>query len=84
MPAKRPVSLAPGWLTLSGMLSATGFMLGCVSSGLCLGMQYILSRVDRSSFDDVAAEVNRVDLFGSVARDLNVEVDGTRTISSAQ
>jgi hypothetical protein len=47
-------------------------------------MQYILSRVDRSSFDDVAAEVNRVDLFGSVARDLNVEVDGTRTISSGQ
>ena len=81
--AFKPV-IAPGWLTLSGMLSATGFMLGCVSSGLCLGMQYILSRVDRSSFDDVAAEVNRVDLFGSVARDLNVEVDGTRTISSGQ
>ena len=81
--AFKPV-IAPGWLTLSGMLSATGFMLGCVSSGLCLGMQYILSRVDRSSFDDVSAEVNRVDLFGSVARDLNVEVDGTRTISSGQ
>jgi len=72
--AFKPV-VAPGWLTLSGMLGATGFMLGCVSSGLCLGMQYILSRVDRSSFDDVAAEVNRVDLFGTVARDLNVEVD---------
>lgn len=67
--------VAPGWLTLSGMLSATGFMLGCVSSGLCLGMQYILSRVDQSNFDDVAAEVNRVDLFGIVARDLNVELD---------
>lgn len=79
--AFKPV-IAPGWLTLSGMLSATGFMLGCVSSGLCLGMQYILSRVDRSSFDDVAAEVNRVDLFGTVARDLNVEVDAPRSASS--
>lgn len=79
--AFKPV-IAPGWLTLSGMLSATGFMLGCVSSGLCLGMQYILSRVDRSSFDDVAAEVNRVDLFGTVARDLNVEVDAPRSTSS--
>ena len=67
--------VAPGWLTLSGMLSATGFMLGCVSSGLCLGMQYLLNRADQSRFDDVSAEVNRVDLFGSVARDLNVETD---------
>lgn len=75
--------VAPGWLTLSGMLGATGFMLGCVSSGLCLGMQYILSRVDQSSFDDVAAEVNRVDLFGIVARDLNVELD-TGTEGPAQ
>lgn len=74
----KPV-VAPGWLTLSGMLSATGFMLGCVSSGLCLGMQYILSRVEHGSFDDVSGELNHVDLFGIVARDLNVETDSDTT-----
>ena len=67
--------VAPGWLTLSGMMAAIGFMLGCVSSGLCLGMQYILSRVEQTRFDDVAAEVNRVDLFAGVGRELNVETD---------
>lgn len=76
--------VAPGWLTLSGMMAAIGFMLGCVSSGLCLGMQYILSRVEQSRFDDVAAEVNRVDLFGTVARDLNVETDSRPLDGSAQ
>ncbi|MEO8241901.1 MAG: hypothetical protein ABI832_06275 [bacterium] len=66
--------LQPGWLTISVMLSLTGFMLGLTISGLSLGMQFLISRIDPTGFDDVADEVNRIDLFGQVARDLNVEV----------
>jgi hypothetical protein len=67
-------TVAPGWLTLSAMLSATGFMLGCTTSALCLGMLFLISRAEQDDFSDVAGEINRVDLFGMVADDLNVEV----------
>lgn len=66
--------IAPGWTSLSMMLAVTGFMLGCTSSALCLGVLFMLSRMSQDEFDDVAGEVNRVDLFGKVAADLNVEV----------
>lgn len=67
-------TVAPGWLTLSAMLSVTGFMLGCTTSALCLGMLFLISRGGRDDYADVAGEVNRVDLFGKVAADLNVEI----------
>jgi hypothetical protein len=67
-------SVAPGWVTLSAMLSVTGFMLGCTTSALCLGMLFLISRAEQDDFSDVAGEVNRVDLFGMVAADLNVEI----------
>jgi hypothetical protein len=67
-------TVAPGWLTLSAMLSVTGFMLGCTTSALCLGMLFLISRTEQDDFSDVSGEVNRVDLFGMVAAELNVEV----------
>ncbi|MGV8954568.1 MAG: hypothetical protein ACOH2M_25955, partial [Cypionkella sp.] len=67
-------TVAPGWLTLSAMLSVTGFMLGCTTSALCMGMLFLISRAEQDDFSDVSGEVNRVDLFGMVASDLNVEV----------
>ena len=56
------------------MLSVTGFMLGCTTSALCLGMLFLISRAAQEDFSDVSGEVNRVDLFGMVAAELNVEV----------
>lgn len=77
-------TVAPGWLTLSAMLSVTGFMLGCTTSALCLGMLFLISRGAQDDFADVSGEVNRVDLFGMVAADLNVEiVTDTATIAPA-
>lgn len=67
-------TVAPGWLTLSMMLAVTGFMLGCTTSALCLGMLFLLNRAELDDFSEVSGEVNRVDLFGRVAADLNVEV----------
>ncbi len=63
--------LASGWLTLSAMLSLTAFFLGISIMGLSLGLQHLLARADRDSFDGVVSEINRVDLFGKVAADLN-------------
>lgn len=71
-------ALAPGWLTLSAMLSLTAFFLGVSIMGLSLGLQQLLARGDRDGFDSVASEVNRIDLFGQVASDLNVDLDHDR------
>ena len=57
--------LAPGWLTLSAMLSLTAFFLGVSIMGLSLGLQLLLTRANRDGFDGVASEVNRIDLFGA-------------------
>jgi hypothetical protein len=67
-------TVAPGWVTLSAMLSVTGFMLGCTTSALCLGMLFLISRAEQDDFSDVSGEINRVDLFGMVAAELNVEI----------
>lgn len=72
-------NVAPGWLTLSAATSLTAFFLGISITGLSLGLQQLLSRTCRDSLDGVAAEVNRVDLFGQVASDLNVEFERSRT-----
>ena len=70
--------VAPGWLTLSAMLSMTAFFLGISIMGLSLGMQQLLARTNRHHFDATATEVNRIDLFGQVASDLNVELERDR------
>jgi len=67
--------LAPGWLTLSAMLSLTAFFLGVSIMGLSLGLQQLLARAGRDGFDGVASEINRIDLFGQVASDLNVDLE---------
>jgi len=66
--------LAAGWLTVSAVLSLTAFFLGVSIMGLSLGLQQLLARTDRNSFDGVASEINRIDLFGQVASDLNVDL----------
>lgn len=67
--------LAPGWLTLSAMLSLTALFLGVSIMGLSLGLQQLLSRTHRDDFDAVTSEVNRIDLFGKVASELNVDIE---------
>lgn len=67
--------LAPGWLTLSAMLSLTAFFLGVSIMGLSLGLQQLLARTENDVLDSVASEVNRIDLFGQVASDLNVDLE---------
>jgi len=67
--------LAPGWLTLSAMLSLTAFFLGISIMGLSLGLQQLLARTGRDEFDGVAAEINRIDLFSQVASELNVDLE---------
>lgn len=67
--------LAPGWLTTSVMLSLTATFLGLSILGLSLGVQQLLSHHRRDGLDSVAHEINRIDLFGDVAAELNVDVD---------
>lgn len=67
--------LAPGWLTLSAVLSLSMVFLGISITGLSLGLQQLLSRTNGGRLDSVAAEVNRIDLFGQVASDLNVDFE---------
>ena len=74
--------LAPGWLTLSAMLSFTALFLGVSIMGLSLGLQQLLARTDRVDFDGVSSEVNRIDLFNQVASELNVDLDSDRVDAS--
>lgn len=67
--------LTRGWLTLSAMLSITAFFMGVSIMGMSLGLQQLLTRANRDGFDAVVSEVNRTDLFGQVASDLNVDVE---------
>ena len=67
-------NIAPGWLTTSSMLSFTAIFLGIAILGLSLGLQRLFSQLGRAGFADRAFEINRVDLFGKVAGDLNVNV----------
>ncbi len=67
--------LAPGWLTTSAMLSLTAMFMGMSMLGLSLGLQQLLQRERRFNPEALAEEVNRIDLFGKVATDLNVELE---------
>jgi len=68
-------SLEPGWLTISLMLSASAFFLGGATFGLSLGLQHLLSRIESEHVDEIVDEVNKIDLFGKVTKELNVEVE---------
>lgn len=66
-------NLAPGWVTTSAILSLTAVLLGIAILGLSLGLQQLLNQLGRNKLDKVATEVNRIDLFGHLAKELNVE-----------
>lgn len=68
-------NLAPGWLTTSAMLSLSASFMGFSMLGLSLGLQQLLNQQRKMRVDRVAHEVNRIDLFGKVASDLNVEME---------
>lgn len=67
------VPLAPGWLTTSAMLSVSAVFMGLSILGISLALQQILSQNRKTSIDQEAHEITRVDLFGKVAADLNVD-----------
>ena len=68
-------TLAPGWLTTNTMLAVSATFMGISTLGLSLGLQHLLRRQARDSAERVSEEVNRIDLFGKVAVDLNVELE---------
>ena len=68
-------NLAPGWLTTSAMLSLSATFMGISILGLSLGLQQILNNRGKNNLEKIAHEINRIDLFGKVASDLNVDLD---------
>ena len=68
-------TLAPGWLTTSTMLAISAIFMGVSTLGLSLGLQHLLKAQAKDRLERVSEEVNRIDLFGKVAQDLNVELD---------
>ncbi|MEP1421329.1 MAG: hypothetical protein ABJK59_06135 [Erythrobacter sp.] len=68
-------TLAPGWLTTNIMLAVSAVFMGVSTLGLSLGLQHLLRGQNREKGERVSEEVNRIDLFGKVAVDLNVELE---------
>ena len=68
--------LAPGWLTTSAMLSLSATFMGLSTLGLSLGLQQLLNQRRQAQVERIAHEVNRIDLFGKMASDLNIEIAG--------
>jgi len=68
-------NIAPGWLTTSFMLSVSATFIGISILGLSLGLQQVLNHVSKNNLDKIANEVNRIDLFGKMASDLNVDLN---------
>jgi len=66
--------IQPGWLTISIMMSLMAVFLGGSIFGLSVGLQRLLALLRRDVFDSAAQEVNRADLFGHVATELNVDL----------
>lgn len=67
--------LAPGWLTTSAMLSTSATFMGVSTLGLSLGLQQVLNQNRKSGREEAAHEINRIDLFGKAAADLNVDLE---------
>lgn len=68
-------ALAPGWLTTNTMLAVSAVFMGVSTLGLSLGLQHVLRQNVRDRGERVSEEVNRIDLFGKVSADLNVELE---------
>jgi hypothetical protein len=68
-------NLAPGWLTTSVMLSLSATFMGFSMLGLSLGLQQVLNQMGKKKFDNIASEINRIDLFSKVRSDLNIDLD---------
>jgi hypothetical protein len=68
-------NLAAGWLTISGVLSLSAMFIGLSMLGLSLGLQQLLGQHKKATDYHVAEEINRIDLFGKVSSDLNVELE---------
>lgn len=68
-------NLASGWLTISAMLSLSATFMGISMLGLSLGLQQVLNHRSKNNLEKIAHEINRIDLFGKVASDLNVVLD---------
>jgi len=68
-------TLAPGWLTTNTMLAVSAVFMGVSTLGLSLGLQHLLRQQARDKGERVSEEVNRIDLFGKVVSDLNVELE---------
>lgn len=68
-------NLAAGWLTMSVMLSLSAVFMGVSILGLSLGLQQVLNHRSKNKFDRIAHEINRIDLFGKVALELNVDLE---------
>ena len=66
--------VAPGWLTISLMMSVISIFFGSTIFGLSVGLQRVLALLRRDAFESVAQEINKTDLFGHVAEDLNVDL----------
>lgn len=67
--------IAQGWLTTSMMLSLTALFFGVSVFGLSIGLQHLIQLQRRDRFENVVEEVNKIDLFGHVASELNVDLD---------
>jgi len=68
-------TLAPGWLTTNAMLAVSAVFMGVSTLGLSLGLQHLLRQQARDKGEHISEEINRIDLFGKVAQDLNVELE---------
>jgi hypothetical protein len=74
-------TIAPGWLTISLMMSLIATFMGSAIFGFSVGLQRILMLLNEQSLGATPHEINGTDLFGHVAEDLNVDLlqpDGTR------
>lgn len=67
--------VAPGWITLSAVTSATAVFMGTAIFGLSLGLQFLLQRLQGGAQDDVLEELNTIDVFAPVRDELNIEID---------
>ena len=74
--------LADGWLTTNVMLAMSAIFMGVSTLGLSLGLQHLLKLHSRENASDLPEEVNRIDLFGKVASDLNVELEAPSNTAS--
>ena len=67
--------IATGWITTSVMLSLSATFMGVSILGISLGLQQILNHRSKVNIDKIAHEINRIDLFGKVVSDLNVDLE---------